>query len=63
MAENTQNQPCNAQTLSPFPKDPVLAMAYGPFQKFEGLYAPEKAFEAGTLFTGLDKPFLGGAGK
>lgn len=61
MEKYTENQPCNAQPLSPLPKDPVLAMAYVPFQKFEDLYAPETAFENGTLFSGLNKPFLGGA--
>lgn len=41
---------------------PSLAMAYVPMQEFENLYTPEKAFNAGTLFEGLDKPFLKGAG-
>lgn len=63
MEEYIDGQACNTQTLSPLPKDPVLAMAYVPFQKFENLYAPEQALDAGTLFCGLDKPFLGGAKK
>lgn len=41
------------------PKNPVLAMAYVPFQKLSEIYEPEAALNAGTLFPALDKPFLG----
>lgn len=44
----------------PIPNNPVLAMAYIPWQKLEKVYAPEEALEKGTLFPELDKPFLGG---
>lgn len=36
-----------------------LAMAYVPFQKWQKLYSPEVAFNRGTLFSELDKPFIG----
>ncbi|MBO5231933.1 MAG: spore coat associated protein CotJA [Clostridia bacterium] len=36
-----------------------LTMAYVPFQKIEGTYNKEEALKAGTLFSNLDKPFLG----
>lgn len=42
------------------PKNPVLAMSYVPFQELNAVYDDEKALQAGTLFPGLDKPFLGG---
>ena len=45
--------------FSPFPAYTPIAMSYVPVQKFTDLYEPEKAFEAGTLFMELDKPFLG----
>jgi hypothetical protein len=45
------------------PEEPcggVLAMAYVPNQRWEGLYEPEQALRRGTLFKGLDLPFEGG---
>jgi hypothetical protein len=47
---------------SAFPKDTPLAMAYVPFQKFGEIYEPEVAFNMGTLYKELNKPFLGSAG-
>ena len=47
---------------SAFPKDTPLAMAYVPFQKFGEVYEPEVAFNMGTLYKELNKPFLGSAG-
>ena len=40
----------------------VPGMAYVPWQQFGGLYEPEKGFETGTIFSELDKPFLGRRG-
>lgn len=37
----------------------ALAMAYVPWQRWEQLYAPEKALCRGTLFPSLDLPFCG----
>ena len=36
-----------------------LAMAYIPLQRWEDLYDTSTAFERGTIFRALDKPFLG----
>ena len=44
---------------APLPENPVVAMAYIPFQQFDRTFAPERALEAGTLFPELDKPFYG----
>ncbi|MCH4239540.1 MAG: spore coat associated protein CotJA [Oscillospiraceae bacterium] len=63
MEDKWESLPCNSKVLPTFPAKVSLAMAYIPYQKFENLYSPEKALEAGTLFSGLDKPFLGGAKK
>lgn len=48
---------------TPLPKDPVVAMAYVPFQTKSRLYSDEQALKAGTLFEVLDKPFLGGSAR
>jgi len=40
-----------------------IAMAYVPWQSFRGIYEPGRAFEAGTIFSDLDLPFLGGGGR
>ncbi len=42
-------------SCSPLP----LAMAYAPMQQWEGLYDIDAALVRGTLFTALDKPFIG----
>lgn len=36
-----------------------LAMAYVPYQKWQKLYSEEVAINRGTLFSELDKPFIG----
>lgn len=46
-------------TLTPFPKDATVAMAYVPFQQNIDPYEPEVALNNGTLFEQLDKPFKG----
>lgn len=38
----------------------VLAMAYVPVQKLETVYDTDQAFDRGTLFPPLDKPWIGG---
>ncbi|MBQ9964517.1 MAG: spore coat associated protein CotJA [Clostridia bacterium] len=40
--------------------DKALAMAYVPVQQWGNLYAVEEGFDRGTVFSDLDKPFLGG---
>nr|WP_294491677.1 spore coat associated protein CotJA [uncultured Mediterraneibacter sp.] len=45
-----------------FPDDMPVAMAYVPWQHWKDLYEPRRAFESGTIFMELDKPFLGKGG-
>lgn len=45
--------------MSQFPARISLAMSYVPYQTFENLYDETTAFERGTLFKGLDFPFVG----
>ncbi len=40
------------------PDDPVVAMAYVPFQTDTTVYEDMKALEVGTLFPVLDLPYL-----
>lgn len=45
--------------ISPLPKNPVVGMAYVPYQGTTGnMYNPEQGLSAGTMFPVLDKPFL-----
>ncbi len=37
----------------------TLAMAYVPYQPWENIYDSDIALSRGTIFQGLDKPFLG----
>lgn len=46
--------------ISKLPENPVVTMAYVPFQVCAEQYEAEKALCQGTLFPNLDKPFLGG---
>lgn len=41
------------------PENPVVAMAYVPFQTDITTYDETKALRTGTLFPVLDKPFIG----
>ena len=54
--------PC-MQDLSPLPDDTVPTMAYVPFQQMGDTYEVLKAFECGTLFPVLNKPFSGKRGE
>ncbi len=36
-----------------------LAMVYTPIQEFDNLYELDKGFNAGTIFSELDLPFMG----
>ena len=46
-------------TTSELPPNPVVAMAYVPFQKDDTLYSHEQGFVSGTMFPVLNKPFKG----
>ena len=48
--------PC---TITPLPANPVVAMLYVPMQNDTTMFDEMKAFECGTLFTVLNKPFAG----
>lgn len=43
-----------------FPAETPIGMAYVPLQKIGMVYDSMKAFDRGTLYPELDKPFLGG---
>lgn len=45
--------------IRPLPQNPVVAMAYVPFQNAQKLYSAEQGVVMGTMFPCLDKPFLG----
>ena len=45
-----------------FCQNAVIGMAYVPWQKFCGLYEGERALQAGTIFSELEKPFIGKRG-
>lgn len=47
-------------TMSVFPQNVSVAMAYVPFQLDCEVYACEKALSQGTIFPVLDKPFVMG---
>lgn len=48
-------------SVSSFPNNTPLGMAYVPFQKWENVYELNDAFPKGTLFPELDFPFMRGA--
>ena len=51
----------SAPDLSPLPSDPVVAMAYVPFQQLKAVYSAEDGLKYGTMFPCLNKPFSGKA--
>ena len=56
-----QKQPsCDLSTaITPLPENPVVAMAYVPFQTDSTTFDEMQALACGTLFPSLNKPFLG----
>ena len=55
MQENNNNENKCVNELDSLP----LAMAYVPMQQWETPYDAMTGLDRGTLFPGLDKPFLG----
>lgn len=56
-----QSGSCPSQDALPaLPENPVVAMAYVPFQTDNSVYDAAKALQRGTAFPVLDKPFLAG---
>ncbi len=51
---------CKCKQTSALPENPVVAMAYVPYQECNDVYSPQKALQMGTVFPVLDKPFLAG---
>ena len=47
-------------SMSRFPKNTPLTMAYVPIQQWGDTYDDDKALSRGTLFPDLDLPFSGG---
>ena len=52
--------PVTPAAIPPLPSEPVVTMAYVPFQTDATAYEPEKALRRGTAFPVIDKPFYGG---
>ncbi len=50
----------NCMSTSALPENPVIAMAYVPYQECNDVYQCEKALCLGTVFPVLDKPLLVG---
>lgn len=46
-------------SMSAFPAETPIGMAYVPYQKWKNIYDPAVALERATIFEDLDKPFLG----
>lgn len=55
--ENTDN------SMTSFPEQTPLAMAYVPFQQWGKVYNPDEGFKKGTIFPDLDFPFVRGGGQ
>lgn len=61
MQSRSMGRPCENMRNDPLSNMPV-AMAYVPWQYFEETYEPDKAFQYGTIFPELNKPFYGKGG-
>ena len=59
MVSPAQTNTQQARTMSAFPAETPIGMAYVPFQKFGMLYDSDTALENGTIFAELFKPWLG----
>lgn len=46
-------------SMSAFPAETPVGMAYVPYQQWKNIYEPDVALERATIFKDLDKPFLG----
>lgn len=63
LPEEKMGEVCDVTgAVSPLPPNPVVAMAYVPFQQLDMMYSPENGFDRGTIFPELYKPFLAGGG-
>ncbi len=48
--------------ITPLPAEPVVAMAYVPYQISDNIYSAEQGINVGTMFPELNKPFKHAAG-
>ncbi len=48
--------------ITPLPENPVVAMAYIPYQNNDKLYSAEHGIVVGSMFPVLNKPFSGCGG-
>lgn len=53
-----KREPCGC-SVTPLPANPVVAMLYVPLQTDTAMFDEMKAFDCGTLFKVLHKPFAG----
>lgn len=60
MAEELFRMASMQYGITPLPENPVVAMAYVPFQELDKIYSAEQGLNQGTMFPVLDKPFLCG---
>ena len=60
MAEDIFTMASMQYGITPLPENPVVAMAYVPYQGFDKIYSAEQGLNQGTMFPVLDKPFLCG---
>ena len=59
-SELQQFRQADVNLVSAFPRDPVVAMAYIPYQNPKAVYTASCGLKKGTMFPCLNKPFLGG---
>lgn len=59
MEDNSMSRHPHQHSISALPEEPVVAMAYVPFQNPVVIYSAERGLQRGTLFPCLDKPFCG----
>lgn len=57
-----QSTPMPHKCMTSLPENLSLAMAYVPMQCFKNVYELNDAFQQGTIFPELNKPFMGWKG-
>lgn len=62
MEDTIYNMMSVAYGITPLPENPVVAMAYVPYQQMDTMYNAEQGLNRGTMFPVLDKPFLAAGG-
>lgn len=57
MNESIMHMVARQYGITPLPENPVVAMAYVPFQIADNVYSAEQGMSVGTMFPELNKPF------